>query len=266
MHQQIRKYWFDGNPTITSFFNGLSVSIPTIERYIVGSARAALPHLKNQALRESVEILTHEEEAHARVHVAYNTLLRKQGYKIDKHVAFEEAVARFFNKRSVKTRLAVCVCSEFFTAVMGRHVLRTCVPSVKGIDERMRALWTWHSLEELHHRSTAFNLYVDQKGGYFRRTGIMLFLAVRWLLAHVSASLAILGQSKAPLSFKEIWRGVMFVLGPKGFYTNVIPSWVLFFKPGFHPAKDIGLEPGLERDLTHFHVEEHFVEFIEKAL
>ncbi|MEK9177223.1 MAG: metal-dependent hydrolase, partial [Patescibacteria group bacterium] len=122
MHEPIRKFWFEDNVFITCIFNGMSVSIPEIERFIVGSTRASLPHVKDKHLQKAVEILTHEEEAHARVHDAYNDLLRKQGYKISRHEAVEHAIAEFFNKRSVKTRLVVCLCSEFFTAIMGRYL------------------------------------------------------------------------------------------------------------------------------------------------
>ena len=89
--QPIRTYWFDDNPVVTSFFNGLSVSIPEIERFIVGAAKDTLPLIRNHELKKSVEILTHEEEAHATVHDAYNNLLRKQGYRITKHEATEHA-------------------------------------------------------------------------------------------------------------------------------------------------------------------------------
>lgn len=262
MYEPIRKYWFADNPIITAFFNGLSVSIPEIEYFIAGTARDTIPRIRNKQLQESVDILLHEEEAHARVHNTYNDMLRKQGYKISKHEDFEHKMAVFFNKQSIKTRLAVCVCSEFYTAVMSRHVLESKLYDIPGIDERMRAVWTWHSLEELHHRSTAMNLYMDQGGGYFRRVVLMLFMTARMAIAHISASLWILAQGKAKMGFKTIMQGIGFIIGPSGFYTNIIPSWILFFKPGFHPRKDIKLEEGLDPDLQHFHVEEHFVDLV----
>jgi predicted metal-dependent hydrolase len=165
MHEPIPKYWFDGNPLITSLFNGLSVSIPEIERFIVGSVRDALPHVKSKELKKAVEILTHEEEAHARVHDTYNNLLRKQGYKISKHEAFEHSVAEFFNIQDIKTRLVVCLCSEFFTAVLGRHLIEAKIYTIPGVDARMSALWTWHSYEELHHRGTALICIWIREGG-----------------------------------------------------------------------------------------------------
>ena len=265
MHTPIPKYWFDGNPLITSLFNGLSVSIPEIERFIVGSAKDALPHVKNKELEKAVAILTHEEEAHARVHDTYNNLLRKQGYQISKHEAFEHSVAAFFNKQSIKTRLVVCLCSEFFTAVLGRHLVEAKIYNVPGVDSRMSALWTWHSYEELHHRGTAFDLYLDQGGGYFRRAGLMIILTIRWMVAHFPACIAIFFQSKAPVDFKMFLRNLNFILGPRGFYTAVIVNWFIFFKPGFHPKKDIRLEEGLDPELHHFHVEKHFVEVVEAA-
>lgn len=261
--EPIRKFWYAENPIITAFFNGLSVSIPEIERFIVGSVRDTYPRIKDKQLETSVHILAHEEEAHARVHDAYNAMLQKQGYQIKKFEAIEHRIAQFFNKRSIKTRLAVCVCSEFYTAVMSRHVLESRAVEKPGVDERMRALWTWHALEELHHRSTAFDLYLDQGGGYFRRCGLMLFMTLRWLFAHVFASLAILRQSKAKITLSTFWHGAGFITGYHGFYTNIIPSWFAFFKPGFHPRKDIELEHGLDPDLRHFHVEKHFVEVVE---
>jgi uncharacterized protein len=259
MHEPIRKYWFADDASKTLFFNSLSVSIPEAERFIAQTVRDAYPHIHQKALLKSVDTLIHEEEAHTRVHEAYNLLLKRQGYVISRFEAFERKLAAFFARRSIKTRLALCCCSEFFTVVMGKHLFENRIVEEEGIDERMRALWTWHSLEELDHRSTVFDLYLDQGGGYFRRVGLMLLMTTLYFSTHLACFFALLRQDKVSL------RGFGFLIGKRGFYTAVAPHWLRFFMPGFHPRKDIALAEGLAPELHHFHVESHFVEMVEKS-
>ncbi len=260
MIEPIRNYWFAGDASKTLFFNSLSVSIPEAERFIAQTVRDAYPLIRNKKLLHSVDTLIHEEEAHTNVHEAYNLLLKKQGYAIARFEAFEKRLARFFMQRSLKTRLALCCCSEFFTVVMGKHLFENRIVEDEGIDERMRALWTWHSLEELDHRSTVFDVYLDQGGGYFRRVALMLLMTALYFSVHLACFFALLRQDKVR------FRGIGFLFGKRGFYSAVIPSWVAFFKPGFHPSKDIKLMPGLAPELHHFHVEEHFADMVEKSV
>jgi predicted metal-dependent hydrolase len=245
------------------FFDSLSVSIPESERFIASTAKIARLTLSDDTQKRAADTLIHEEEAHTRVHAAYNELLRRQGYQIARFEAFEKKLSHFFEQRSLKTRLALCLCGEFFTAVMGKHLFQNRICEEEGIDERMRALWTWHSLEELDHRNTAFDLYLHQGGGYLRRVLVMIVMTILYFVTHLACFFALLKQDHVSLTSETRKDGRSFLFGKKGFYRAVITSWFAFFKPGFHPLKDIHLETGLAPELHHFHVEEHFIHLVE---
>jgi predicted metal-dependent hydrolase len=192
------------------------------------------------------------------VHEAYNELLRKQGYHFRKFEAFEERLSRFFARESLKTRLALCACGEFFTAVMGRHLVETGICETPGVDERMRALWTWHSLEELDHRGTAFEMYRAFGGGYVRRVALMLLMTALYFVTHLLCFRALLRQDAVRLSSSQRQAARSFLVGRRGFYRSVLGPWIRFFMFGFRPERDIVLASGVARELHHIHIEEHF--------
>ena len=46
------------------------------------------------------------------------------------------------------------------------------------LDPTVRALWVWHALEEVEHKSVAFDVYRAAGGGYIRRVALMLLTSV----------------------------------------------------------------------------------------
>jgi hypothetical protein len=62
---------------------------------------------------------------------------------------------------SLQHRLAMAVCIEHLTAAVAEAILAHPDWLDHG-SEPLRQLWQWHALEEIDHRSVAFDLYVSQ--------------------------------------------------------------------------------------------------------
>ena len=58
------------------------------------------------------------------------------------------------------TQLAVTACLEHFTAGLASILLETKAgrDALQRMGEPYRSLWTWHALEELEHKSVAFDV------------------------------------------------------------------------------------------------------------
>jgi predicted metal-dependent hydrolase len=99
----------------------------------------------------------------------------------------------------------------------------------------VRSLWLWHALEESEHKAVAFDVYKATGGGYLRRVAIMIAATIIFFIAHgiVHGRLML----TRGILFKP-WRWVRgatrFFVYP-GFFTRLVPAYLAYFKPGFHP-------------------------------
>ena len=105
------------------------------------------------------------------------------------------------------------------------------------IDPAVRGLWLWHALEESEHKTVAYDVYLAAGGSYTRRASIMLlttavfFLATAVVHARLMAKRKILARPWSWLGgIKRLW------IYP-GYMTRLVPAYLAYFKPGFHPSE-----------------------------
>ena len=66
-----------------------------------------------------------------------------------------------------KVKLAMTVGVEHFTATFGENVLEGRL--LRGVDGAIGDLWRWHCMEELEHKSVAFDVFEAVDGRYWVR-------------------------------------------------------------------------------------------------
>ena len=133
-----------------------------------------------------------------------------------------------------QSQLAVTCALEHFTAMMAEELLS---------DERMRAevhasirpLWLWHALEESEHKAVAFDVYRATGGGYVRRVSIMLLTTVVFFAAQALAHARLMADRKILLKPWRWLRGFGRMWIWPGYFTRLLPAYLSYFRPGFHP-------------------------------
>jgi len=257
----IREWWFKDNALLTFLLNASSTTIPEGERFIVRAVEEARGLIVREALIHSADRLIHEETAHACVHDAYNLYLDDIGLPAKRYGTETKKLLLFFEKRcSLEQRLAICAMIEHFTAIFGKQIFDTGILEGEDVDERMDRVWSWHSLEEIEHRSTAIDIYRELGGGYFTRAWTALYASTLFALVHTSCLLGFLASKKVLWKWKTWKAGLPYVFGRKGVYRLFLTDWILFFRPGFHPY-DIPIENRLQKQLHHYHIEGDLVQY-----
>ena len=257
----IRQWWFKDNILFTLFINAASVGIPDAERFVVSTVQEITSRTDFPGLEKEVQTIVHEEVAHARVHDAYNEYLKTTGLVFDKYIERGRSINRFLDRNfSLKTRLAICSTIEHFTASMAKQVLDTAIMEGVDVDERMDRVWTWHALEELHHRSTVFELYVAADGGFFRRAWAALLATALFIYMQHACCFSFLRQKGVLFNWRVWYKGFPFLFGKKGVYRHLFLDWLRLFWPWFHP-EDIPIRNILQRQLHHYHIESELAEY-----
>ena len=259
-HIPINKYWFHDDVLKSAFFDSNSIAIPIAEEYIVKLLNHVTPNIKDQKLLKRKELLAEEESAHALVHTSYNRMLEQEGYRV-KH--YRESLVRLRGRAerhlSQKWQLAFCASLEHLTACTGLIILEKGVIET-GVDERMRKVWLWHSLEEMDHRDIMFDIYKYFGGGYLRRVAMMMFLATLVLWEQFKIRNGLLWQSGHFFDWgvrKNSWK---FLWGKNGFHRHMAEELLKWMHPNFHPLQ-IKYQKALEYRIHRYPIEEELASY-----
>jgi predicted metal-dependent hydrolase len=123
---------------------------------------------------------------------------------------------------------------EHFTAILAELLLED-EELREAMEPEVRRLWTWHAIEETEHKAVAFDTYLAVGGTYRMRVATMLFTTVLFL-SHVLRYQARLMRADGEAGgTRAILRGWMRMWITPGVLRPVIPAYLDYFRPGFHP-------------------------------
>ncbi|AHI28511.1 metal-dependent hydrolase [Marinobacter similis] len=231
---QVPQYWMGENYLVSHTMNALSVLFPQGEQFFVDSVRAFRGILNDPKLKEEVRGFIGQEAMHSLEHTAMNQHVRDQGMPIE---AMEEDLkvlldaVRLLPKRH---QLAVTCALEHITAMMADMLLER--DDVRDdMADSMRPLWVWHAIEETEHKAVAFDVFQQAGGTYTERT---VYLAVSTAILGVVATWftgRMMLNDRRNFSIKGTATGLWRLWGRNGSFSSLIPAWLEYFKPGFHP-------------------------------
>lgn len=234
-----RKYWFDGDPVKTVFWNALSIMFPEGEKFFMESVKNKRKLVEDPVLQKQIDGFLTQEAMHTREHVMYNKQLDAQGFSAtDLHLELK-AFLGALKKRIGKDRMLAVTCAlEHFTAMMADRVLRD--ETIFGAaDEQYRRVWTWHALEEAEHKGVAYDTFLaavpNRQRRYLMRCAAMIGTSIifnYFILKHTGRMMKDVGISRSPKAWGNLAK---YLLGKPGLYRQIFFPWLDYFKPGFHP-------------------------------
>lgn len=215
----------------------LSNVFPEGERFFVDSVM----HYKQQieedpALAEAVKGFAAQEGMHSRAHAAFNAMARAQGLSVAKDLERQvKFLLRYRKKAPIpERRLAVTCALEHFTAIMAEQLL-TDAAHREALHPSVRDLWVWHALEESEHKAVAFDVFQKVCGSYAVRVRVML-IATLFFVGFITyghlrmcAARGLLGDVRGHL------RLVDYLWIRRGLFRKLVPAYLDYFRPGFHP-------------------------------
>jgi uncharacterized protein len=230
--------WCAGDAYETTFMNALSLLFPEGERFFVDSVK----HYKdrvgagNAELARAIVGFIGQEAMHGKEHRAFNDLIVAHGYteapRIDRRL--RQFLLGVRATLSPASRLAVTCALEHFTAMLAEGLLAD--PRMRAeIDERVRPLWLWHALEESEHKAVAFDVYVASGGGYARRVLIMLVTTAVFFAAQAIVHARLMATRRILWKPWRWVRGATRMWIAPGYFTRLLPAYLAYFAPRFHP-------------------------------
>jgi uncharacterized protein len=232
------RWWLGGDPIATAFYNALSITFPRGEAFFIESVRAfrdgTLPRLERE-----INAFIKQEVMHSREHVAFNRRVVDAGYEVGE---LEQAVIETLaltNGKPPILRLAVTMALEHYTAIIAQAVL-TDDRHFKGADSESRDLWRWHAIEEIEHKGVAYDTWLHATRDWTRvrrwaiKSLMMLIVTFRFWPRRYTGMKILLRQDGIG-GFSASARLLWFMFGKPGVVRKLIPAWLTYFLPGFHP-------------------------------
>ncbi len=228
--------WKPDNRVRSHLLNGMSLTMPYLEPYLIRSTLKARDHITDPELLEDIAGFNRQEANHYKCHRRYNELLKANGYpeleRVEKHM--EKAYARLATK-SLQTQLAYNAGFESMTCGFTHWFVDKRVSLFAGGDPSVSSFWIMHMIEEGEHKTVAFDTYMAYSGKYLPR-----FLGVFHGSWHV-IGLSLWGMLVALKKDKKLFR-------PKTFWqiakeitrmsVTVGPFMLRALLPGFNPRKE----------------------------
>ena len=233
--QSIPTYFYAGNATATTFFAMLSGFFPPGERYFMDSVRHFRSRVTDKAQRAAVSGFMGQEAIHGREHDRLNELLAERGFDMGTPDRFVKLGLKVLEMLPPSTKLAATTFMEHFTALLAEQLLED--KDFHGLaDPEMIKIWQWHALEELEHKSVAYDVYELVGNRHSERVAAaaaslvvllpMLGVTWAWMLARDGK----LG------SIRDNAKGLNMLFGRKGFVSKILPRLPEFTQRHFHPG------------------------------
>jgi len=231
---KVPRYWVGDNYLVSHTMNALSVLFPQGEQFFVDSVRAFRGMLDDPKLKAEVRGFIGQEAMHSLEHTAMNQHVRDQGMPVE---AMEKNLKVLLDATRLLPRrhqLAVTCALEHITAMMADMLLER--DDVReDMDETMRPLWVWHAIEETEHKAVAYDVFQQAGGTYAERTGyLVLSTALLGVVATWFTSRMMLSD-RSNFTLRGAATGLWRLWGLNGTFSSLIPAWLDYFKPGFHP-------------------------------
>lgn len=231
--------WHPEGAHVSHFYNAISLLLPAGEAFFVESARHFEISVASPDLRAALHGFLAQEALHGREHQRYNDTLAAAGYPAAYLAKRVTNLCRWLGRHlSPKARLAVTVALEHETAMLSGvtvaepRILDGCAPAFAGI-------WWWHSIEEIEHKSVAFDLYRDVTAGdrsaYPRRAVAMLALWSAFAAGVFAFTVVLLSHDHRATDLRG-WRSLLrFLFVTPRALRGQLRGVLDFLRPGFHP-------------------------------
>ena len=232
------RFWHGGRKAVSAYWDHLSVFFPKGEKFFMDSVNAHRQFVTDPQLLSAVREFCGQEGCHRREHQRYNALLASQGYPIAAMEARVEWILERVRRRAPRRwQLAATVALEHFTSLLGTLVLKHPY-ALEGADPVMASLWRWHSLEENEHKAVAFDVYVAAGGHWLERSFVMVMTTIIFWSKVFEQQLRMMHADRTLFSARE-WADLFaFVfLGPDGGMLSLLPQYLAYFRPSFHPMR-----------------------------
>ncbi|MBL1078193.1 metal-dependent hydrolase [Nocardia sp. 2] len=236
-HDSRDKYFVDGDMVFSHFVAGLSGGFPPGEESFIRSVRRVADKVTDPLLKKRVTGFVGQEAMHGQEHRRLNDKLVDMGYPIEwlDSPEQQQRMLALEQRLPALVHLAMTAAAEHYTAVLAQRVLTSDEIQSIPAEPEFWNLLNWHALEELEHKSVAFDVFRAVGGTEATRIGVMLAMfALTVPLTYGSLAVSLWRDPQARRRPLRVAREAYSLFrGP--IFRGLMPELAKYMRPGFHP-------------------------------
>jgi hypothetical protein len=237
-HADVPRWTVTGDPILSHFTTTLSAVFPPGEEFFIATVRQNRSAIGgDKVLGAQVKAFIGQEAMHGREHRKLNATLDELGYRATETEAGVGRVLDALHRlRPASLPLAVTAASEHLTGIMGEVVLSD--PDTLEVlfpDPAMRTLLAWHALEEMEHKSVAFDVLERTGAGYVVRMAGFGLMAVALGGYVVLAWTRGVVRDRRHIGMRELRQAGQDLRKQKLLSFSSLAKVLRYARPGFHP-------------------------------
>lgn len=238
--EEIPRFWFADDPFRTRVFDALSLTFPDGERYFIQCVRLFKDQIHDPDLKQRVADFIMQEAQHGIAHSNMNKILINQGMPVQKFITqvnrrFGHALKRYPKQMNI----AITAACEHLTALMADAFFTEKV-TMADAHPYIRALFAWHSIEEMEHRDVAYDVMskVGNTPNAIRYLALFLvtIMMFGFTLQRTNGLLKCDGFSRME-RFKMVMKGLPWFIGRQGILSKMKGEYLDWYRPNFHPSQ-----------------------------
>ena len=232
------RWWLNDDPVATAWYNSLSASFPRGEAFFIEAVKAHRDGVSPRLAADIRDFIA-QEVNHSREHVAFNRAVIDAGYDLTR---VDQRIAEFIDMtrgRPAFVNLAATIALEHFTAMMAHEILSN-PRHFSGAHGDSADLWRWHAIEEIEHKSVAYDTWLHATKDWSRwkrwklKSLMMAVITYNFIRYRSEAAFDLLAQDGIR-GFRTKWRLFTYLVVRPGMLRRILPQWLAYFLPGFHP-------------------------------
>ena len=233
-----KRWWLNGDPIATAFYNALSITFPKGEAFFIDSVKAHRDGVPPK-LEAEIRAFVSQEIMHTREHVSFNKRIVDSGYDIAELERVVAETLALTDGRPKILNLAVTMALEHYTGIMAAQMLRND-RHFAGADAEQADMWRWHAIEEIEHKGVAYDTWLHATRDWSRgkrwrvKSLLMLIVTLRFWPKRIRGMKALLAQDGLT-GWRINARIAWFLFGAPGMLRQLFLPWLAYFLPGFHP-------------------------------
>lgn len=240
--RELDAHFYQNSELASAYFHALSIFLTFGEDLVIDTARHHREFVKDPVLKARVTSLIGQEAIHSKLHNDFNETLVDNRYPVAFYRYLADKVFEYgFKKMPNRLQLSMMAGIEHFTAVLAEFMMKHEEIFFMSDDEKQRALWMWHMLEESEHKDIAYDVFETLSGNYVLRvTGFLLAFVTIVMLVPFAASLIPVIRKPANLIslryWKDVARSIDLLAGPRnGIFGSTLLHVFDYLRPDFHP-------------------------------
>lgn len=236
---KVTKFWHNGQDIYTYHFNAVALFLPLLENLVVLSLKNARKENLPLNLKAQLNSLIAQEALHGSEFHRFNQRTISQHYPLETKqvkMRFFRAIARGIHAFSSTFHYGFSAAGEHITAISSDLFLRQ--PSLfKDVEPTYSAIWRWHCIEEIEHKTVAYDVFEALNGNYFVRILTMIMITFQFSLSYVKPIFAMMRKDRNHLSLSFYYRAFKFYWAKEGICRKLFKPYLDYYKPSFHPKE-----------------------------